>query len=182
MPSYGSNPPIDAGSGYFSTEHFQALYDYYTMRVRYTYQSGAYQQHVSGPTNYISSTSVGAGSGITPAELVQLESPSMKVTVGWEAKRIGDKPSIPSPFPPLSAPFTLIGFDFGGESPKLMEDAQTYIFTASGTYLYALATPILPGDSYQLGALPYQVFPTSIMVIGVNQFRDTIFNLGNIGG
>ncbi len=171
-------------SGYWSAEHYQARYDYYRMRCRYRLLTGAYQQGVSGPTEYISKTSTGAGSGITPCEMVQLESPRMTVSVAWEAMRIGNKPSVPNPFPPPTSPFTLLDMEFGGDdSPALSEDSSTYRFLVSGFYLYALATPILPGDNgYQLGALPYQTLPTSVMVVGVNQFYDTIYNLASVTG
>ncbi len=168
---------------YWSYEHLSDQYDYYWIGCRYRYISGAYQQHVSGPTTAISKTSIGAGAGITPAELVQLESPSMTVTVTWRARRANALPSVPNPFPPPGAPFTLLNFDFGSdEEPHLMSDGQQYEFSLSGVYEYALATPILPGDSFQLGAAAYQTLPTNILVVGVNQFYDTIFNLANIAG
>ncbi len=174
--------PTNTGVSYWANEQFQARYDYYSLKVHYRLWTGAYQQPVSGPTQPISKTSVGTGSGITPCELVQLESPHMKVTVAWTAKRIGAKPTIPNPWPPANSPFTLLYCDFGGENPQLMEDSQTYIFELSGFYEYALALPILPGDSFQIGAVPVQTLPTNVMVIGAQQFSDAIFNLASIAG
>ncbi len=175
--------PLPEETGYWSYEHLSAMYDLFWIGCRYQYRSGAYQQNVSGPTTPISVTSTGIGSGIVPAELVQLESPSMNVRVVWRGRRLNAMPSVPNPFPPVNAPFTLMDYDFGSEEePKLVSDGHQYAFTLSGIYNYSLYLPILPGDGYQLGSAPYQTLPTNVFVIGVSQFRDTIFNLSNISG
>ena len=174
--------PLPTEFGYWSTENLSASYDSYTLFIEYDGETGAYQQRVSGPTQPLTKYSTGAGSSITPCENVQLESPSMIVTVHWEARRLNALPSVPNMWPPPGAPFTLLRWKLYGINPKLQSDGQQYAFAVGGRYVYSVAYPILPADGYQLGASREQTLPTSVMVIGVNQFYDTIFNLQNISG
>lgn len=155
-------------SNYWSREHQDAPYDAYFILPTYAGLTGAYQQGVAGPANAATPT---------PCEVVQLEAPTMRLTLFWLAQRLGLPPAVPDPRPPSGTKFTLLRYAILPASPRPTADGLTYLWTAGGVYQYAVATPVPVEQGFPTGAMPYQSLTASQLVFGANNFRSTIFGL-----
>lgn len=162
-----------ADGSQFSADQLIFPYKEYSLTTRYIYNSGCLQIPLAPAPSVAAALDNPILSELTPpatvdgipeplladrvpAVVIQVSEPWGRKIVSFRAVRQTIQPVLPDPTP-TNTNETLLSAEFDLKAPKLVNNGQSYEWTAEGTMVYALAAPYWTKDGLSGGATPVDV-------------------------